>query len=73
MYKGGGAPGWLGWLSIRLLISGQVMISWFVESSPELGILALEILSLPLFLHLLHSGACVHAPSLIKFLKMGEW
>ena len=29
-----GAPGWLTWLSVRLLISAQVMISWFMELSP---------------------------------------
>ena len=32
-----GAPGWLSGLSIRLLISAQVGISWFVSSSPTLG------------------------------------
>ena len=35
--KARGAPGWLGWLSIRLLISAQVMISRFVGSSPASG------------------------------------
>ena len=29
-----GAPGWLSRLSIQLLILAQVMISWFVSSSP---------------------------------------
>ena len=29
-----GAPGWLSWLSVRLLISAQVMISRSVSSSP---------------------------------------
>ena len=52
-----GAPGWLSWLSIELWISAQVMISWFVGSSPAsgcsltvwslVGILSL-LLSLPL-------------------------
>ena len=31
------APGWLSSLSIQLLISAQVMISWFVTFSLELG------------------------------------
>ena len=30
------APGWLSLLSIQLLVSGQVMISWFMGSSPAL-------------------------------------
>ena len=29
--------GWLSWLSVRLLVSAWVMISWFVGSSPVLG------------------------------------
>ena len=29
-----GEPGWLSWLSIQLLISAQVMISWFMGLSP---------------------------------------
>ena len=33
----GGAPGWLNWLSVHLLISAQVMISKFVSSSPASG------------------------------------
>ena len=32
-----GAPGWLSWLSVQLLISAQVMISQFVGSSPASG------------------------------------
>ena len=32
-----GAPGWLSWLSIQLLILAQVMILQFMRSSPELG------------------------------------
>ena len=31
-----GAPGWLSWLSIQLLILAQVMILWFMRLSPEL-------------------------------------
>ena len=31
------APGWLSQLSIRLLVLAQVMISWFLSSSPRLG------------------------------------
>ena len=30
-----GAPGWLSWLSVQLLVSAQVMISCFVGSSPR--------------------------------------
>ena len=30
-------PGWLSLLSLRLLISAQVMISWLVGSSPTSG------------------------------------
>ena len=33
----GGVPGWLSQLSIQLLISAQVMISKFMESSPKSG------------------------------------
>ena len=50
-----GAPGWLSRLSVRLLVSAQVVISWFVSSSLAsgsvltvrslLGILALSSLS----------------------------
>ena len=32
-----GAPGWLSWLNIRLLVLAQVMISVFVGSSPVSG------------------------------------
>ena len=32
-----GAPGWLSRLSVQLLTSAQVMISWLVGSSPELA------------------------------------
>ena len=34
---GRGVPGWLSWLSIRLLVSAQVVISLFVGSSPVSG------------------------------------
>ena len=52
-----GAPGWLSQLSVRLLISVQVMISRFVELSPASGSVLtvwslLGILSLPLSLPL---------------------
>ena len=48
-----GSPGWLSWLSDQLLTYAQVMISWFMSSSPELGSVLtawslLGILSLPL-------------------------
>ena len=35
--KKSGALGWLSRLSVRLLTSAQVMISWFMGSSLELG------------------------------------
>ena len=35
-----GAPGWLHGLSIGLLISAHVMISWFVSSSPHISLCA---------------------------------
>ena len=35
--RAGGAPEWLSLLSVRLSVSAQVMISWFVSSSPTLG------------------------------------
>ena len=51
------APEWFSWLSIQLLVSAQVMISWFVGSSPTLGsalvvqsLLGILSLSLPLLL-----------------------
>ena len=31
-----GVPGWLSWLSVRLLVSAHIMISWF-ESEPHLS------------------------------------
>ena len=50
--KSPGAPEWLSRLSARLLVSVQVMISWFMSSSPALGSVLtawslLGILSLP--------------------------
>ena len=32
-----GEPGWLSGLSIQLLVSAQVTISWFIGSSPGLA------------------------------------
>ena len=32
------APEWLGQLSIRLLTSAQVMVSWFMSLSPHVGL-----------------------------------
>ena len=48
-----GAPGWLSWLGVQLLVLAQVMISQFVSSSPASGSVLmaqslLGILSLPL-------------------------
>ena len=37
---GSGAPGWLRWLSVRLLISAELMISRFVSSSLHLTVSA---------------------------------
>ena len=36
-WGGGGGTWWFSQLSISLLISAQVIISWFVGSSPTLG------------------------------------
>ena len=53
-----GAPGWLSQLSVQLLVSAQVMISWLVDSSLSysvltawslLGILSPSVFSPPLF------------------------
>ena len=41
-----GAPGWLKWLSVGLLVLAPVMISQFVSSSPTSGS-ALTVGSLP--------------------------
>ena len=80
--KGGGAPGWLSWLSIRLLVSAQVMISWFMRSSPTSGS-ALTAWNLPGILSLPHFLTPLHALSLslkINFKKIflkrvttGKW
>ena len=56
-----GAPGWLSWLSVQLLVSAQVMISWFHEFEPHTGLCtastepAWDSLSLPFSLRLPHS------------------
>ena len=57
-----GAPGWLSQLSIELLVLAQVMISWFMRSSPTLGsvltlqsLLGIPSLSLSLLLPCLQS------------------
>ena len=42
-YNCPGAPGWLSWLSIQLLISARVMVSWFMGSRPESGSALTEI------------------------------
>ena len=47
-----GVPGWLSWLSIRFLITAQVVMSQFVSSSLTSGSVLLEILSLPFSLPL---------------------
>ena len=64
-----GVPGWLSWLSIWLLISAQVMISWFVSSSPKTGSALtvqslLGILSPSLSAPLLLVLSLMHSPSL---------
>ena len=55
-----GSPRWLSWLSVRLLILAQIMISQFVSSSPTLVFVLiaqslLGILCLPFSLLLLSS------------------
>ena len=62
---------WTAWLSVQLLISAQVVISWFVGLSPVSGSALsvqslLEMLSLHLSLFLL----CVHALSQNKYIKI---
>ena len=59
-----GMPRWFSWLRIRLLISVQVMILWFMRSSPVSGsVLTMQglpgILALPL--SLLHPHLCMNA------------
>ena len=38
--KAAGVSGWLSQLSVRLLVSAQIMILWFVRSSPCIGLCA---------------------------------
>ena len=62
-------PGWLSWLSVRLLILAQVMISRFVSLSPRLGSALtvwnlLGILSLSLSLSLPLPCSLMLSPSL---------
>ena len=64
-----GAPAWLSWSSIWLLISAQVMIWWFVRSSPTSGSVLtvqslLGILPLPLSAPLLLVCTRAHTHSL---------
>ena len=64
-----GAPGWLSWLSIRLLISAQVMISLFVRwHLPHIRLCAVNVEPAwdPVSLSLCPSPAyvCVHALAL---------
>ena len=66
-----GAPGWLGWFGVRLLISAQVMISWFMSLSPALSSVlsawAVSLLS-PSSLPLPHCALSIF-PSLSKTSK----
>ena len=69
-----GAPGWLSWLNAQLLISAQVTILWFTNSSAMLDSVLttqslLEILSLPLSLPLPCSRSCPLSLALSFFLK----
>ena len=69
-----GAPWWLSRLGVRLEISAQVIVSWFVQSSPESGCTLtvwtlLGILSL--FPSLSDSPLLVHA-QLPLFLKINK-
>ena len=47
-----GAPGWLSRLSVRLLVSAQVTISWFLSLSNDSADPTWDSLSLPLSLPL---------------------
>ena len=59
-----GAPGWLSWLSVQLLISAHVMILQFVGSSPTLGsaLMAWNLLGI-LFPSLCRSPTCAFSLS----------
>ena len=35
-----GASWWLSWLGVQFLVSAQVMISWFCEFEPHIGLCA---------------------------------
>ena len=71
-----GAPGWLIPLSVRFLIWAQIMISWFVRSSPAWGSTPtvwslLGILSLPFSLPL-PSSLSLKEINLKKYFKAGK-
>ena len=59
-----GAPGWLSWLSVQLLVLAQVLISQLVRLSPALGS-ALTVQSLLVVLCL----PLCHSPTHSVFLK----
>ena len=63
-----GARGWLSRLSVRLLVSAQVMTSWFLSSSPTLGSTP-TVRSLLGILSLCPSPTQAHALSLSKINK----
>ena len=69
-----GAPGWLSWLSVQILVSARIMISWLMSLSPASGS-ALTVWSLlgilSLFLSLL-SLPCSRAVSLCLKKKKKE-
>ena len=64
------APGWLSWFSIQLMVSAQVMVSWFMSSSPTsgsvltvcslLGILSPSLSAAPLLALSLSQNKYVH-------------
>ena len=67
---GTGAPEWLSWLSIWLLVAAQVMVSQFVGLSPTLGsVLAVWSLLGILSPSLSAPPSLTHAPSLSKMNK----
>ena len=63
-----GARGWLNQLSVQFLISAQVMISWFVSSSPALG----SVLTAWSLLGILSPSLSALPYSLCLFLKINK-
>ena len=72
----GGGPGWLSWLSIRLLVSAQVMISgscdWALHQAPCSVESLLEVLSPPLPLPILLPSLPPSVHSYAYFLSLSQ-